>query len=260
MNAYIINMPDALERRQHLEKIFAPLDINAIFIEAIVGKEIELPDPRYSEGCYRKAHGKRTNPGELGCYFSHIKALEVFLDSEDNHAIICEDDIEFEDLFQDVIKEALEHEKRFDLLRISGLHRGSPVKIVSLKNGYSLSCCLTRQAGSGAYLVNRKAACKMIKALLPMWLPYDHAFDREWLWGVKSMCIDPMPVQQNIGFESQIDAPQSYKLPAFQRYITVFPYRAYNEISRIIARSFSIFNQKCRTRRWTQRTDAGGSS
>lgn len=244
-------MPSATERREHIENIFEPTKFELVFIEAVIGSNISLPDYRYNEKAYNLAHGKRTNLGELGCYFSHIKALETFLESADEYALILEDDIHMHEHFEEVVEEALTHSHRFDLLRLSGIHRGSPVSIVSLENGYSLACNFTRQTGSGAYLVNRYAASKMIKKLLPMWLPYDHAYDREWLFGVKAMCIDPMPINQNEGFATQIDASSSYKFPAFKRYLTVFPYRAYNEVSRYIFRSFSILKQKCRTRRFT---------
>jgi glycosyl transferase family 25 len=244
MNAYIINMPSAVERKRHLEKLFVPLKTKAIFIDAVVGSDITLPDPKYNESLYRKAHGKRTNLSELGCYFSHLKALTAFLKDDNEHALILEDDIDFDSSLETVIFEVLKHNKRFDLLRLSGLHDGNPIKIIKLTSGYKLCCNYTIQTGAGAYLVNKYAASRMLKALTPMWLPFDHAFDREWLWGVKSMCLDPMPVKQNIGFPTQINSTKELKLPFFKRYITVFPFRFYNEVSRIIFRTLSILKQK----------------
>ncbi len=244
MNAYIINMPSATERKEHLEKLFLPLKTKAIFIDAVVGADIKLPDPRYNETLYQKAHGKKTNLSELGCYFSHLKALATFLKDDNEHALILEDDIGFDSSFESVIFEALKHKKRFDLLRLSGLHNGNPIKIIQLGGGYKLCCNYTIQTGSGAYLVNKHAASRMLKALNPMWLPFDHAFDREWLWGVKSMCLDPMPVNQNVGFPTMINSTKELKLPFFKRYITVFPFRLYNELSRVLFRTISILKQK----------------
>jgi glycosyl transferase family 25 len=244
MKAYIINMPNAKERRINIENLFKKLTLVPVFIQACVGKDVRLPDERYDEQAYRRAHGKTTNLGELGCYFSHLNALEVFLKTKDEFALILEDDVSFDETIESLLNQVLKHHSRFDMLRLSGAHKGTPIKILKLNDSYNLCCNYTRQTGAGAYLLNRYAASKILKHLLPMWLPYDHAFDREWLWGVKSMCIDPMPVKQNNGFESQINASQSYKLPFLKRYITVFPYRAWNEICRFLFRSVQIINNK----------------
>jgi glycosyl transferase family 25 len=85
----------------------------------------------------------------------------------------------------------MKYEERWDLLRLSGLHSGTPIKIFNLINKYDLTCNITRQTGAGAYLVNRKAAKCMVKYLLPMKLPYDHAFDTEWNFHIRTMFVTP---------------------------------------------------------------------
>lgn len=242
-------MPDAKKRRSHMEHLFAGSSLIPVFLDACVGVDVSLPNEKYNELAYQRAHGKTTNLSEIGCYFSHLRALEVFLESKDDYALIMEDDVSFAGSLEQVLDQALMYHERFDLLRLSGLHKGTPVKIVELSEDYNLACCYSRQTGSGAYLVNRYAATKMLKYLSPMWLPYDHAFDREWCWGVKSMCIDPMPVLQNGGFKSQINASESYKLPLVKRYITVFPYRAWNELNRVVFRSIQIVKNKIQNKR-----------
>ena len=244
MKAYVINIPKSTERRLHVERILQRLGIEHTFVDAVVGAGLAFPIPDYDAARYRLAHGKRTNPAEVGCYLSHLKALALFLQSGEDFALVCEDDIKPVDKLPTVLGEALEHSDDFDILRLSGFHRGTPVRAVKLRCGYSLCHNLTRQTGAGAYLVNRRAAENLTRNLRPMWLPFDHAFDREWAWGGKAMCLDPMPVLQNQGFSSQINADRSYKLPALIRYPTVFPFRCFNESSRIIARSHAIVKRR----------------
>ena len=246
MKAYVINIPTATERRRHVEGLFQRLGIEHIFVAAVVGAALAFPDPDYDEARYKLVHGKRTNSAEVGCYFSHIKALALFLESGDDFGLVCEDDITPVENFVTVLSEALEHSDEFDLLRLSGFHHGMPVRAIKLRSGYSLCHNLTRQTGAGAYLVNRRAAANMIRYLRPMWLPFDHAFDREWVWRGRAMCLDPMPVLQNQGFSSQINADRSYRLPAVIRYSTVFPFRFYNESTRILTRTSAIVRQKLR--------------
>lgn len=218
--------------------------MDMIVIDGVQGKTLKLPHIDYSEKEYRARHGKKTNLSELGCYFSHIKALKVFLESDDDHALILEDDVSFLASIVPLLDAAVRHQGMWDILRLSGLHRGTPVKIADLGQGFRLCCNLSRQTGSGAYVVNRKAAARMLKHLVPMKLPYDHAFDREWTFGAKAMCIIPFPVNQKNNFKSQISTHKGYKLSFFRRYLTVFPYRFYNECSRGISRSYFIFHAK----------------
>lgn len=244
MKAYIINMPEAISRRQHMESLFEHLAISPVFVEAVVGKNLNLPHKDFDEKRHLLAHGKRPNLSELGCYFSHLKAIEQFLhDDEEDYALILEDDLTFDISIVSLIQEALKHKHRFDLLRLSGLHNGHPINIISLSEKFSLAFNLTRQTGAGAYLINKHAAIQFSKQLKPMWLPYDHAFDREWALGVKTMSINPMPILQNITPESQINASSDYKLPRLKR-ISVFFFRFYNEISRVIYRTSRIIKLK----------------
>ena len=208
-----------------------------------MGKNLILPHKDFDEKKHRLAHGKLPNLSELGCYFSHLKAIEQFLDDEDDYALILEDDLTFDASIEALIQESLKYKHSFDLLRLSGLHNGHPFKIVGLDDKHSLACNLTRQTGAGAYLINKHAAKQFLKQLTPMWLPYDHAFDREWAFGVKTMSINPMPILQNITPESQINATSDYKLPRFKR-ISVFFFRFYNEISRVIFRTLQVIKLK----------------
>ena len=74
----------------------AQLNFDFEFVDAIDGRELQLPDKRYNELLYKMAHGKRTNMGELGCYFSHIRALKTFLHDKHAYGIILEDDLEID--------------------------------------------------------------------------------------------------------------------------------------------------------------------
>ncbi len=244
---YIINMKDAKDRKEHMKHALEEAQLEYEFIDAVVGKELTLPHKDYNERRYRLAHGKYTSMGELGCYFSHIKALKVFLKSSKEYALILEDDIEFPKQIADILTKALSHSHRFDLLKLCDFHKGIRYNIVSIDEKYSLACSLTRQTGSGGYLVNKKAAVQMLDKLLPMWLPFDHAFDKEWIFGVKTLCINPTPIRQPDIFETQIDVCKSKKLPYIKRYSTVFPYRAYNETIRLFYRVYVILKQTIQT-------------
>lgn len=243
IKAYIINLPNAQKHKMHMEQILNNFKINYEFIEAIYGKEIDVPNPMYDEKAYRLVHGKLTNKSEIGCYFSHIKALETFICSEHSHALIFEDDLILDKSFDEILSNAMNYSEQFDILRLSSLHNGNPVKLTKILNNFNLSHYLSYCGGAGAYLLNRKAAKVLIKKLIPMYLPYDHAFDREWLLNLRIMYIHPSPIKQNIFENSQIKATNKYKLKGLNRISTLL-FRTYNELSRAVFRLRQLFIYK----------------
>ena len=110
---------------------------------------------------------------------------------------------------------------------------GIPVKKLDL--GYYLTVPIYYMPGAGAYLVNRKAAERMIKFLLPMYLPWDHAFEQNWRMGLTTMMVVPFPIELNehkshsvIGTVDGLAGGSRHdRLPFLQRYLLspVLPYR-----------------------------------
>jgi glycosyl transferase family 25 len=181
----------------------------------------------------------KTNFAEVGCYLSHLKALQTFLDSREDYAVICEDDIRCSNNLSSLVAECYgEYGSDWDILRLCGLHRGTPLNVHRLSGGSYLSVNLTRQTGAGAYVVNPKAATVLLKCLRPMYLPFDHAFDREWFFGLRALFVHPFPVGQQDGhFTSQINLPEKREFSPWIRYWTVFPFRTYTELSRVTLRA-----------------------
>jgi GR25 family glycosyltransferase involved in LPS biosynthesis len=86
-------------------------------------------------------------------------------------------------------------------------------------------------------LLSRHTAEVFVKRLVPMILPIDHAIDREWTMGLRSLAVIPLPVgQTDHQFGTTIGYQTPYKLPWYRRYWTVFPFRLTNETARIVMR------------------------
>lgn len=237
MKAYIINMDTATARWDHVVSGFAGTGIELVRFSAVVGRSLNLPIPAFDEAAYRRHHGRRPSMGTIGCYLSHLGALQRFLESDEAYAIIGEDDIRPVPHLLPLIEAAIEHRDTWDILRLSGFHDAHPRRYASLGHGAHLAVNLTRLCGSGAYVVHRRAAAVLIDKLMPMHVPLDHALDREWFYGLRAAAIDPLPIdQEDHVFSSQINTPVREKLPALQRYWTVFPYRLYNESCRLVVR------------------------
>jgi len=255
MFAYIINMDNAVERWMSVNNRFNATGIPFERFPAVNGRKLTLPIAEFSETLYRRRHGKHPNLGQIGCYLSHVYALKKFLSSSHEIGIIAEDDIAPVDNLKLILERAIAFVDSWDILRLSGFHDSHPKSYVSLGDGlgqsYSLAINLSRLSGTGAYMVTRKAAEVLTTALVPMTVPIDHAIDREWVYGLRGASINPLPVdQESLAFASQLRAEDNEKLPALQRYWTVFPYRARNEITRVFARTLQLRNARAALRRY----------
>lgn len=243
MHAYLINLTAAKDRLFHAEQELSKFQIPYTVVNAIKGSELPYPHVLFSDVGYRLLQGRRRIDAEFGCFLSHLKAIQLFWDSGEDYGLILEDDIQFADSAKSVIAQALQAAP-FDLLRLSTVNSGRWTKTIPLKAGHFLGVAYTREKGAGAYLLNRKAAKKILANYLPMTLPYDHRFDLEWLDGFRTLGITPPLVTQK-GFTSQIQQNvRAHYLPAYLRYWTVFPCRFFWELTRVIFRGYSHIKLK----------------
>ena len=237
MWVYIISLDAASDRWSFIETVFAKTQMNLCRVPAIDGNTLRLPHRVYSESRYRWFHGRKTNTLEIGCYLSHVKALETFLSTDDEFAIIGEDDIVINQDLDVVLAKALRYSRFWNVLRLSGLSQGMPIKVRKLIGEYYLSVNLGRLKGAGAYVVDRTAARVLVRRLWPMWLPYDHAIDREWCHGLRSACIVPFPISQSEKrFPSIIQRNSKPKLSSGRRWCFTYPYQICNEFTRWVFR------------------------
>jgi glycosyl transferase family 25 len=246
MRAYLINLDAATDRRAFMEKALAALRFPVTRISAVDGRTLARPIPDYDEAKYHRRHGRTTKPGEIGCYLSHVFAWRAFLATGDAYGLMCEDDLVLGPDLEKVIDLALPHAAHWNILRLSALGEGHPASVLRLDSQYSLAVNLGRLKGTGAYLIDRRGAATLVAGMLPMWLPFDHALDREWAFGLKAARISPWPCSQTDKlFRSTIQGQKARKLSALRRWATTYPYQIVNEFCRWAIRSLQFFRMKC---------------
>jgi glycosyl transferase family 25 len=142
----------------------------------------------------------------------------------------------------------------WDVVKLSGIHSGSPRPVRTLGAGRDLCVMLSRCTGASAYVVNRRAAQVYLDKLLPMQLPYDHAQDRGWALGLKVRKVHPVVCTHSYDQGSTIDvAPpkghrtQAARLPWYRR-LSVYRYRLGNELSRLAHGLFTWWRERASAR------------
>jgi len=209
-------------------------------ISAIDGKSVQFTAVDFSERAYALLHGRRRNPAEIGCYLSHIECARRLLSSSAEHALILEDDVSLPDDIHELVNMAIAAGADWDILRLSSVNSGAKYSFRRITAKRSLAIALTREKGSGAYIINRKAAkwfvTRLLPMRLPMRLPFDLAFDLEHFAGLKAAFVSPVPVSQDIGLISQIQGHRRAFHLSRWCYVVVQPYRAWLETTRLLFR------------------------
>jgi glycosyl transferase, family 25 len=232
---YVINLGRDVERLASVSANLASFGLTFERICAVVGKELPDFEKYVDENSY--AWRNRMNmprPGEVGCYLSHLKAMESFLRTDAPWCVILEDDVELLPGFNEVLSSLVEKDD-WDLVKLYNNHSGTPVKKRALVAGRHLVAHLTRTTSSAAYVINRHAAEVLLKTMLPISEQVDHALDRPWETGLRKRGIRPMPVgfapiahtTSTIGYQDKQNPPRT-----LGKSVKLFLSRAKKEICR----------------------------
>jgi glycosyl transferase family 25 len=192
---YLINLDRAVERREFMEAQLQDLRLEYRRVPAVLGADLEEPIKGFDETGFKIRTGKHRNPGEIGCYFSHLNVLEAFLESEQEFALVLEDDAHLPAELPGLLDAAMARRKCWDLLRLSSSREGEYRPIADLDEKHQLVINLKVLKNTAAYFINRRAAAACLEQLRPMRLPYDVALDRDWTMNFRTACIIPFPVK-----------------------------------------------------------------
>ena len=217
--------------RANLEALGLPFER----LPAVMGKDV----PEWEKLVDLPAYAWRNRldtprAGEVGCYLSHLKAMETFLRTDAPWCVILEDDVKVLPACAEVLR-CLAEKDDWDLVKLFNFHSGMPVTKRALAGGHRLVAHLTRTTSSAAYVVNRRAAETLVKSMRPISEQVDHALDRPWETGLRTRGIRPMPVvlapvahtTSTIGYQ---DRSKARRTPG--KSVKLFLARAKKEISR----------------------------
>ena len=91
---YLINLDRSTDRLQSAEQHFNAVGIPFERIVAIDARNEDMSIYPIDRKVFQRTHGRANiRPGEIGCYFSHLKALRAFLASGREFGVVCEDDV-----------------------------------------------------------------------------------------------------------------------------------------------------------------------
>jgi glycosyl transferase family 25 len=238
LQTWVINLDRAPDRLARISAQLQRLQLPYTRLAAVDARNLSAAQQAaLDEPAFHRKHGMTPVPGELGCYLSHVAVMRAFLASPADFALVLEDDVLLQSSLPAVLQGLMQHPTRWDVVKLSAVHRGTPQPYLEVAPGHQLAVMLSRCTGSSAYLMNRRAAQAYLRepgGLLPMQLPYDHVFDQGWRFGLQFRLVTPTPCGHDEHIASTIVAPAgvSRKFPWWRR-LPTYAYRLGNELRRL---------------------------
>jgi len=191
---FVINLDRDFERMASIDGSLKSLGLNYVRIPAVLGKEVPRWEQLVDSGLYSERNRNvMPRPGEVGCYLSHLKAMEEFLRTDAPWCLILEDDVEVLPECLPVLA-ALGEKDDWDLAKLYCHHAGMPVRKRALTSSRHLVVHLMLTTSSAGYAVNRRAAETLLKSMRPITEQVDHALDRPWETGLRIRGVRPLPI------------------------------------------------------------------
>lgn len=123
---YVINLITQKDRRNRILSEAKKLELVLNIENAVIGSEINSSFLNKFQLESKIKIGRQLSPGEIGCYLSHINCLKKFLNTQDEYAIILEDDVKIDSKLADFIK-SIKHSMSWPLF---------DVLLLGYRNGY----------------------------------------------------------------------------------------------------------------------------
>ncbi|MCX2695936.1 MULTISPECIES: glycosyltransferase family 25 protein [Ochrobactrum] len=234
---YVINLARSSQRWDDVKQSADQFGIELRRVEAVEGKQLKADElGNFDEAGFRRRHGKIALPAEIGCYFSHIKALETIAAAPEAYAVIAEDDVLFTPDFLPFIS-SVSKLQGWDVIKLVNHRTAAYRRFNQVEGGNSIGRCLHGPLGSSAaYLVTRNGAIKLLEAIKPMSLPYDVALERGWAGDYEFFLTEqPLVALRQVGLSTIADGRNTYakaRLPAYKRLSTLL-FRTTDYIRRI---------------------------
>lgn len=237
---YVINLDRSQDRLSAVMADAASAGIELARIPAVDGRAASEEERKLLLDVpgFMRDHGKRPQPGEYGCYASHLRAFEAFLGSDADIAVIFEDDAAPDAAFRRVVEDIVAVDD-WDLVKLVN-YRMPRLKVDRiLSGGIRMGrAVFGPTGGSAAYMLNRKAAARMLQGLRPMTLPYDVAMERGWAHDIRVRHVQPNALGlnplTNEGTTMEGQSYSAFRLKPWQRLPTL-RFRTGDFVSRIRA-------------------------
>lgn len=143
----------------------------------------------------RSVYFRPLTAGECGCYASHVEVWRRLLDSDEPWALVLEDDVEPMQGFDDVMDAVDQLPPEWDMIKLVGRTREKISRRHPLVASHGLVQYRRVPSLTGAYVISREGARKVLASRVPFGRPID--IDLRWWWenDLRLFGVDPYPIK-----------------------------------------------------------------
>lgn len=168
MLTLVINLNRSKERLQKIRARLNELNIGFERIEAFDGSN--LSDDEYNSLTYPYNHQCRVRftreltKGEVGCFISHRKCWQKLVNSNEDYAVILEDDLHISDEAKQFLENLDWLPSNINLIRLSSLYRENNRLYIKQRTdlnhqeNYSIAKTLRYALGTQCYIISKEFA------------------------------------------------------------------------------------------------------
>lgn len=201
---FLINLPRSVDRRRVMEERLATLSLDYTLVPGVDGRaEWDRLAPGLDAKAFGRLTGRDPTPGDVGCYHAHLNTWRAFLETDAQVALVLEDDVVFHDDFHRAVAAAIEASAQWDYLQLNRIRAKLPVR-QGRADKWRLNGYVGPATGTGAYLITRALAERLLPRMLPIRLPVDQELDRMYDHQFRHLGLEPFPSHVDDGGESTI--------------------------------------------------------
>ncbi len=197
MKIFIIHLNRYPERKIEMIKQMKKIKFCYSFFNAIDGLKLtknELIEKYSRKGSFFHCNRELTL-GEIGNALTHVEIYNKIIKEKIKYCLIMEDDIGIKKNFEGILKRLSKLPKDWDVINFSTDIKGVAFSSPLYKNYYLTKFKpKSRINRASCYLINIKAAKKLLKFAFPIRFPSDGLLGNTSLVGIKTYGITPMPI------------------------------------------------------------------
>ena len=212
-----VSLADEHARRDYMRRQLDACGLPYRFFDAV---RIDLArgwPESYARQQRLRHSGVDMRAGEMGCYLSHREIWKAFLASDDELCLVLEDDVEIGPDFAAVVNALCDDTRDWEFVRLTGVFPRTAFPLRRVAGEHFLVNYLAQPNGTQGYLLNRRAARRLVDYTADLAHAIDMAIDREWEHGVNIMGVVPGPISHQETFETTLGSASRLRLSLRQK-------------------------------------------
>lgn len=256
MQYFVINLDRSPQRLERMSTLFSGLGLEFSRIAAVDGRQL----PAMTRPVAQRPGGYRLAEGEIGCFLSHINCWQAVAEGPDEFSVVFEDDVHFGEDVRAVLTDTNWIPADADLVKLETIMVRT---FVDRREAGSIAGRAVRRLrkahlGSGAYVISRRAARKLLELCTEIAEPVDvFMFDpvsRAWPHLVVYQ-MDPAVFIQDIVLEKGDDGSELASMLANERPKPVKAKgveKILKELKRPLGRAMTAASARLKGQSWTR--------